>query len=643
MSSNEKTFRELGLTESVLRALDELGYETPTPIQAASIQPLMSGQDILGQAQTGTGKTGAFALPLLCSVDANLNAPQILVLAPTRELAVQVAEAFTSYAKHMKGFHVLPIYGGQSMYQQLQALRRGPQVVVGTPGRVMDHMRRGTLKLDTLKALVLDEADEMLKMGFIDDIEWILEHTPESRQLALFSATMPEQIKRVANKHLRNPVNISIAASHTTVESIEQRFVQVSQHNKLEALVRVLEVENTEGIIIFVRTRNSCVELAEKLEARGYAASPLHGDMNQQARERAVDQLKSGKLDILIATDVAARGLDVERIGHVVNYDIPYDTEAYVHRIGRTGRAGRTGMAILFVTSREMRMLRTIERATNSRISPMKVPSPESVAERRLSRLGEQVAGILANEHLDFMKGAVAQLCQQLEVDTEQLAAALLHQVQLERPLQLPAMHERQRDNFDERTGRGQNDRAERGDREGRNERRRDSRPLPGNFGSADTLKDNPDISMKRYLIDVGRDHNVGVGNIVGAIANEANIDSRYIGQIQLYDAVTTVDLPDGMPKEVLQHLKKVRVCGKPLNIREVSTDGSDEIPVSNGPVSKRPRKPSGDRPERGERKFNDRGGDRGDRGGDRGDRKFGERKSFDKKPASKPRRPKED
>jgi ATP-dependent RNA helicase DeaD len=638
MSSNEKTFRELGLTESVLRALDELGYETPTPIQAASIQPLMSGQDILGQAQTGTGKTGAFALPLLCSVDAELNAPQILVLAPTRELAVQVAEAFTSYAKHMKGFHVLPIYGGQSMYQQLQALRRGPQVVVGTPGRVMDHMRRGTLKLDSLKALVLDEADEMLKMGFIDDIEWILEHTPESRQLALFSATMPEQIKRVANKHLRNPVNISIAASHTTVDSIEQRFVQVSQHNKLESLVRVLEVENTEGIIIFVRTRNSCVELAEKLEARGYAASPLHGDMNQQARERAVDQLKSGKLDILIATDVAARGLDVERIGHVVNYDIPYDTEAYVHRIGRTGRAGRTGMAILFVTSREMRMLRTIERATNSRISPMKVPSPESVAERRLSRLGEQVAGILANEHLDFMKGAVAQLCQQLEVDTEQLAAALLHQVQLERPLQLPAMHERQRDNFDERTGRGE--RGERGDREGRGERRRDNRPLPGNLGSADPLKDNPDISMKRYLIDVGRDHNVGVGNIVGAIANEANIDSRYIGQIQLYDAVTTVDLPDGMPKEVLQHLRKVRVCGKPLNIREVSADGNDEIPQSSGPVPKRPRKPAG---ERGDRKFNDRGGDRGDRGGDRGDRKFGERKNFDKKPDRKPRRPKED
>ncbi|TVO84118.1 DEAD/DEAH box helicase [Shewanella algae] len=600
MSSSEKTFRELGLSEALLRALDELGYENPTPIQAASIAPLMAGQDILGQAQTGTGKTGAFALPLLNATDHNLNAPQILVLAPTRELAVQVAEAFSSYAKFMKGFHVLPIYGGQSMHQQLQALRRGPQVVVGTPGRVMDHMRRGTLKLDSLKALVLDEADEMLKMGFIDDIEWILDHTPAERQLALFSATMPEQIKRVANKHLNNPATISIAASHTTVDSIEQRFVQVSQHNKLEALVRVLEVENTEGIIIFVRTRNSCVELAEKLEARGYASSPLHGDMNQQARERAVDQLKSGKLDILIATDVAARGLDVERIGHVVNYDIPYDTEAYVHRIGRTGRAGRTGMAILFVTHREMRMLRTIERATNSRISPMKVPSPETVAERRLSRLGEQVAAIIANEELDFMKGAVAQLCQQLEVDTDILAAALLHQVQQERPLQLPPIQERQRDSRDERSG----SRDDRGSREDRGSRRRDSRPVPGDLGKADSLKDNPDLQMCRYVLDVGREHGVGVGNIVGAIANEASIDSRYIGQIQLFDTLTTVDLPAGMPKDVLAHLKKVRVCGKPINIREA---GSQSFEGEQRPA-RRPRKHSGERrPDRKPRRRDDR------------------------------------
>ncbi|MCL1144110.1 DEAD/DEAH box helicase [Shewanella gaetbuli] len=591
MSSNERTFRELGLSENLLRALDELGYEKPTPIQSASIDPLMEGKDILGQAQTGTGKTGAFALPLLNQVDIRLNAPQILVLAPTRELAVQVAEAFGSYAKHMKGFHVLPIYGGQSMHQQLSALRRGPQVIVGTPGRVMDHMRRGTLKLDSLKALVLDEADEMLKMGFIDDIEWVLEHKPANSQLALFSATMPEQIKRVANKHLNDPVHISIAASHTTVESIEQCFVQVSQHNKLEALVRVLEVENTEGIIIFVRTRNSCVELAEKLEARGYASSPLHGDMNQQARERAVEQLKRGKLDILIATDVAARGLDVERIGHVVNYDIPYDSEAYVHRIGRTGRAGRTGMAILFVTHREMRMLRTIERATNSRISPMKVPSPETVAERRLSRLGEQIQETL-NGDLDFMKNAVAELCTQLEVDTDLLAAALLHQVQQERPLQLPPIQERQRDSRDSR--------------EDRPRRERSNRPAPTSFGKADGLKDNPDVKMNRYVIDVGRENGVGVGNIVGAIANEANIDSRYIGQIQLYDQVTTVDLPDGMPKDVLTHLRKVRVCGRPLNIREAG----DEKFVDSGRGAGAPRRPRGDRNDRrprGDRPSGDR------------------------------------
>ncbi|MDT3319798.1 DEAD/DEAH box helicase [Shewanella sp. SP1S2-4] len=632
MSSDERTFRELGLSENLLRALDELGYEKPTPIQSASIDPLMAGKDILGQAQTGTGKTGAFALPLLNKVTSQTT-PQILVLAPTRELAVQVAEAFSSYAKFMKNFHVLPIYGGQSMQQQLNALKRGPQVIVGTPGRVMDHMRRGTLKLDSLKALVLDEADEMLKMGFIDDIEWILEHTPSERQLALFSATMPEQIKRVANQHLRSPVHVRIESSQTTVESIEQRFVQVSQHNKLEALVRVLEVENTEGVIIFVRTRNSCVELAEKLEARGYASSPLHGDMNQQARERAVDQLKRGKLDILIATDVAARGLDVERIGHVVNYDIPYDAEAYVHRIGRTGRAGRTGMAILFVTSREMRMLRTIERSTNSRISPMKIPSPETVAERRLSRLGEQLAETI-NGDLDFMKEAVAQLCQQLEVDTDLLAAALLHQVQQERPLQLPAIQERARDERSERTDRG----SERNDRGGeRGERRsREPRPMPASLGTAEALKDNPDLKMCRYVIDVGRENGVGVGNIVGAIANEANIDSRYIGAIQLYDAVTTVDLPDGMPKDVLQHLRKVRVCGKPLNIREAG----DQVFVDSG-RSARSDRPAGDRKPRGDRPA----GDRKPRAASTGDKPFADRKPRADKPAGerKPRKPRED
>lgn len=394
-------------------------------------------------------------------------------------------------------------------------------------------------------------------------------------------------------------------------------------------------------MIIFVRTRNSCVELAEKLEARGYASSPLHGDMNQQARERAVDQLKRGKLDILIATDVAARGLDVERIGHVVNYDIPYDAEAYVHRIGRTGRAGRTGMAILFVTSREMRMLRTIERSTNSRISPMKIPSPETVAERRLSRLGEQLAETI-NGDLDFMKEAVAQLCQQLEVDTDLLAAALLQQVQQERPLQLPAIQERVRDERSERTERSDRG-SDRNDRGGeRGERRsREPRPMPASLGSAEALKDNPDLKMCRYVIDVGRENGVGVGNIVGAIANEANIDSRYIGAIQLYDAVTTVDLPDGMPKDVLQHLRKVRVCGKPLNIREAG----DQVFVDSG-RSARSDRPAGDRKPRGDRPTGDRpAGDRKPRAASTGDKPFADRKPRADKPAGerKPRKPRED
>ncbi|GLP97408.1 DEAD/DEAH box helicase [Paraferrimonas sedimenticola] len=561
MSSNDVTFSDLGLADPILKALEQLGYETPTPIQAASITPLQQGKDLLGQAQTGTGKTAAFALPLLTRVNASKSVPQVLVLAPTRELAVQVAEAFQSYAKFMKGFHVMPIYGGQSMGQQLRQLSRGPQVIVGTPGRVMDHMRRGTLKLDDLQSVVLDEADEMLKMGFIDDIEWILDHTPEERQLALFSATMPDAIRRVANKHLDNPESIAIAASHTTVERIEQRFVQVAQNNKLEALSRVLEVEDTDGIIIFVRTRNSAVELAEKLEARGYAADALHGDMNQAARERAVEALKKGKLDILIATDVAARGLDVERIEHVINYDIPYDTEAYVHRIGRTGRAGRSGNAILFVTGREMRMLRTIERATGSRIAPMSIPSPETVSERRLDRLGTQVGQIINEGGLDFMDAAVAKLCQQLEVNTDTLAAALLKQVQKARPLEIEPLPSRP-------------ERRERSDRDDRDKKRRggNERPAPSDLGMPVPLKDMPDVTMKRYQIMVGREHGVGVGNIVGAIANEADIDSRYIGQIELYDAISTVDLPDGMPKDVLGHLRKVRVCGQKLNIFEAGT-----------------------------------------------------------------------
>ena len=568
MSENIPQFRELGLAEPILQSLQELGYETPSPIQAESIPLLLDGCDLLGQAQTGTGKTAAFALPLLNNIDLSSKDTQLLVLAPTRELAIQVSEAFQSYARYLKGFHVLPIYGGQSMGQQLRQLQRGAQIIVGTPGRVMDHIRRGTLNLDTLKALVLDEADEMLKMGFIDDIEWILEHTPEERQIALFSATMPEVIRKVAHRHLKNPREVRIKAKTTTVDTIEQSYWLVSGLHKLDALTRILETEESDGLIIFVRTKTSSVELAEKLEARGYASAPLHGDMTQALRERTVEKLREGKLDIVVATDVAARGLDVERISHVINYDIPYDTEAYVHRIGRTGRAGRKGKAILFVANRERRMLRSIERATRQTIQQLTLPTRELVAERRVSKMLQQVQEALDNEQLDFFKGVVTDMRHQTEVDTVDLAAALLFLAQKDRPLQLKeepvrTREPRQRDDRD-----GGRERRDRGDRGDRGERR---------------SREFANVNMQRYRLDVGREHGVMPGNIVGAIANEAEIDNRYIGHIKLFDTYSTVDLPEGIPGEVLQHLQKVRVCGRPLKMEQVPGGGEQRPPRRGG------------------------------------------------------------
>jgi ATP-dependent RNA helicase DeaD len=386
MSSTPESFADLGLSDSLLKTLADIGYETPSPIQAQCIPSCFEGRDLIGQAQTGTGKTAAFALPLMEQIDVKLTKPQALVLTPTRELAIQVAEALQSYAKNLPGFHVLPIYGGQSYTIQLKQLSRGAHIIVGTPGRVMDHLERKTLNLDNLKTMVLDEADEMLRMGFIDDVEWILERTPAQHQTALFSATMPEQIRRVAQKYLVEPREIKIKSATATVAAIRQVYWQVSGMHKLDALTRILEVEdNFDAAIIFVRTKNSTVELADKLSARGYAAAALNGDLNQQMRERVIEQLKSGALDIVVATDVAARGIDVPRVSHVVNYDIPYDTEAYVHRIGRTGRAGRTGNAILFVAPREVSMLRSIERATRSPIAPLTLPSRADVTNKRVA------------------------------------------------------------------------------------------------------------------------------------------------------------------------------------------------------------------------------------------------------------------
>jgi ATP-dependent RNA helicase DeaD len=571
-------FKDLGLAEPLIRAVTELGYETPSPIQANSIPHLLDGRDIIGQAQTGTGKTAAFALPLMSRMEPTCKDPQLLVLAPTRELAIQVAEAFQSYAKHMKGFHVLPIYGGQSYDTQLRHLRRGVHVVVGTPGRVMDHIRRGTLKLGNLQSLVLDEADEMLRMGFIDDVDWILEHTPKTRQIALFSATMPNEVRKVAKRHLTDPIEIKIAAKTQTATTIRQRYTIASgMHQKIDALTRILEAEEFDGIIVFVRTKTATVELAEKLQARGHAAEALNGDIAQNQRERTVDKLKKGGIDILVATDVVARGLDVERISHVINYDIPYDTEAYVHRIGRTGRAGRSGDAILFVAPRERRMLRTIENATKQTIEQMAMPSTVDINASRVSRFKQRIADTLAAGNNNFFENMITELQQETEVDSIQIAAALAKLLQGDEPLLLtdsPKRERRERDDSRSDRERGGERRERSNDRGERRERRSNDRPVSS---EAIPLKGHPDVDMLRYRIEVGHEHGVKPGNIVGAIANEAGIESDFIGNIEIFDEFSTIDLPDGMPKETHDKLKKTWICQQRINLRPMPKKGKNE------------------------------------------------------------------
>jgi len=581
MSTPVESFAELGLSEGLLKTLSEIGYETPSPIQAECIPILLQGRDLIGQAQTGTGKTAAFALPLMEQIDVKVTKPQALVLTPTRELAIQVAEALQSYAKGLPGFHVLPIYGGQSYTIQLKQLSRGAHIIVGTPGRVMDHLERKTLNLDHLKTMVLDEADEMLRMGFIDDVEWILERTPATHQTALFSATMPEQIRRVAQKYLVEPREVKIKSATATVAAIRQVYWQVSGMHKLDALTRILEVEEDfDAAIIFVRTKTATVELADKLAARGYAAAALNGDLNQQMRERVIEQLKSGALDIVIATDVAARGIDVPRVSHVVNYDIPYDTEAYVHRIGRTGRAGRTGNAILFVAPREIRMLRTIERATRSPIAPLTLPSRADVTNKRVAGFKERVVEVLNAEGLDFFANIVSQIAEEQNVGAEEVAAALAMMAQEGKPLQIggedppPPRHAAMDDS---RRPASFGDRERKPRFEERSERprfeERGDKPRFEDRGERPRFEDKPRRAapagdMVRYRIDVGRDHGVQVKDIVGAIANEAGIESRFIGRIGLYDESSTVELPAGMPKEAENALKRTRVRGVPINLR---------------------------------------------------------------------------
>ena len=559
------SFRDLALIEPLLKALDDVGYETPSPIQAKVIPHMLQGKDVLGQAQTGTGKTAAFALPILSRIDLRQKDPQVLVLAPTRELAIQVAEAFQRYAAHLKGFHVLPIYGGQDYSTQLRQLKRGAHVVVGTPGRVMDHMRKGTLNLDGLSILVLDEADEMLRMGFIDDVEWVLEQTPEDIQIALFSATMPPVIRKIAQEYLHEPEQITIKVTTASAENIRQRFWMVSGVHKLDALTRILEAETFDGMIIFVRTKTATIELAEKLEARGYSAAAINGDMSQALRERTIAHLKNGKLDILIATDVAARGLDVDRITHVVNYDIPYDTESYIHRIGRTGRAGRTGDAILFIAPRERKLLGNIERATKQKVEEMGLPSTEVINNKRISRFKQNITDTLAAEELSFFSQLIEQYQQEHNVSALEIAAALAKLVQGDTPLLMQ--------NLPKKSYESREDRPQREDRQRREDRpQRDRKPKHA-FGSGAA------VEMELFRIEVGHNHGVKPGNIVGAIANETGIDGDHIARIRIEDDYSTVELPAGMPKELIEELKKIRVAGQQLNISKMDDSGRKSKP----------------------------------------------------------------
>ena len=639
-SSSTLLFADLGLSEPVMASVIEVGYESPSPIQAATIPALLAGKDVLGQAQTGTGKTAAFALPILSRLKLDQRKPQALVLAPTRELAIQVAEAFQRYARKIPGFVVLPIYGGQGYAPQLTALKRGVHVVVGTPGRVIDHLDRGTLDLSELTTLVLDEADEMLRMGFIDDVEAVLKKTPPQRQVALFSATMPQAIRRIAQTYLHDPQEVTITAKTTTATNIRQRYWFVSGMHKLDALTRILEAEPYEAMIVFARTKAGTEELAQKLQARGLAAAAINGDIQQQQRERTIQQLKDGKLDILVATDVAARGLDVERISHVLNYDIPYDTESYVHRIGRTGRAGRSGDAILFVTPREKGMLRSIERATRQPIDEMKLPSVEAVNDRRVERFLGRITDTLATGEPGEYRSLVERYEQENNVPMVDIAAALARLLQGETPLLLrpdrapapPQAYERnERHERSERPARPQrSERPAAGERPAYAERpapRREEsstpfeRPAVRSFDkpARETSRierptfdkpterpridkgprEKPEIGMESFRIEVGHAHGVKPANIVGAIANEAGLDSKFIGRIDIQHDYTVLDLPEGMPKELLMHLKKVWVSGQQLRIHKLgdADAGGDTPPRKFKPAGARTGKPSGFKP----------------------------------------------
>jgi ATP-dependent RNA helicase DeaD len=563
--STQFSFTDFDLSAPLLQAVNDAGYETPTPIQQEMIPHVLAGRDVVGQAQTGTGKTAAFALPLLSRLQPGKSkSPQILVLTPTRELAIQVAESFTEYGRHLKNFNVLPIFGGQDYNIQLRQLQKGVQVVVGTPGRVMDHLRRGTLKPDTIHSLVLDEADEMLRMGFLDDVEWILEQLSGRKQTALFSATMPQNIRKIAQKYLNDPVEITIKNKAVTAQTINQRCLVTAGGfaKKIDALSLILEAETVDGVLVFVRTKIQTVEIADQLLSLGFSAAPLNGDIQQSQRLRTVEQLKSNKIDILVATDVAARGLDVERISHVINFDIPFDTESYIHRIGRTGRAGRSGQAILFVNPREQSMLRSIERATRQKIQTMGLPSIAEINKKRIEKFKARINAALQRD-TSFFEQLIEEYLTETQADPRQLAAALAQMIQGDIPLlKTEPKFTRTPVPANRRTQPAQSFKSV--EKRVKTRRGMDVQ-LP------------PEEGMERFRIDLGNNEGVKPGNIVGAIANEADISSKYIGRISIFDSYSTVDLPFGMPDDILRVLQRARIGSKAMKLQKVGDDSATQ------------------------------------------------------------------
>lgn len=549
MTETKMTFKDLGLPEFILNAVADLGFETPSPIQQICIPHLLEGRDVLGMAQTGSGKTAAFSLPILAKIDPTEKHPQLLVMAPTRELAIQVADACEQFVKYAKGINIVTLYGGQRYDIQLRALKQGAQVVVGTPGRILDHLRRGTLSLAELKAIVLDEADEMLRMGFIDDVETVMAELPEHHQTALFSATMPEPIRRITKRFMKDPQEVKIKATQQSAPDIAQSCWYVHGFRKNDALLRFLEVEDFDAAIIFTRTKTGTLDVTELLEKHGFRAAALNGDMTQQLREQTLDRLRSGSLDIVVATDVAARGIDIERISLVVNYDIPLDAESYVHRIGRTGRAGRSGRALLFVEPRERRLLRNVEHLIKKNIEEVELPNHEVLQACRRKKFKDKITAQLEHHDLDLYRELLEDMFT-ADQSQEDIAAAMMMLLQGKQKLILPpdpVVDKKARRDRNERGDRRENPRSA----ERRGERKGYGNPQP----------------MDLYRIEVGRGDGVEVRHIVGAIANEGDINSRYIGHIKLYDDYSTIELPQGMPKELLQQFAKTRVLNKQMRM----------------------------------------------------------------------------